>query len=147
MNIEQSTINLLKRFEGVKLQAYQDSVGIWTIGVGNTYYEDHTPVKKGDVITQERADSLLKLIATSFGEHINKLVTVKLTQNQFDSLVSICYNIGKGNFSASTLLRLVNKNPNDPAIELQFQAWSRAGGKQVQGLLNRRNAEYKNFIS
>jgi len=147
MNIEKSTINLLKRFEGVKLQAYQDSVGIWTIGVGNTYYEDKSPVKKGDVITQERADSLLKLIADSFGEYINSKVTTKLTQNQFDSLVSICYNIGKGNFNTSTLLKVVNKNPNDTSIEVQFLSWCRAGGKVLPGLLNRRNAEYKNYIS
>ena len=147
MNIEKSTIDLLKRFEGIKLKAYQDSVGIWTIGVGNTYYEDHSPVKKGDIITQERADSLLKMIATSFGDYVNSKVTAKLTQNQFDSLVSICYNIGKGNFNSSTLLKVVNKNTNDTSIEVQFQSWCRAGGKVLPGLLNRRNAEYKNYIS
>lgn len=146
MNIEETTIKLIQNFEGCRLQAYQDVVGVWTIGYGCTYYEDGAPIKQGDIITQQRADELLINTLKPFADGINKLVTAKLTQNQFDSLVSLSYNIGRGNFAASTLLHLVNKNPNDSAITLQFQAWCHAGGKVIPGLLKRRTAEANNYF-
>ncbi len=108
--------------EGLRLKAYKDTVGIWTIGVGNTYYEDGSKVKQGDVITKERAESLLNVVVKQFEDNINKVVTVPLNQNQFNALVSFSYNIGIGAFNKSTLLKLLNQGEYIQAAE-QFMKW------------------------
>lgn len=108
--------------EGLRLKAYKDTVGVWTIGVGNTYYEDGSKVKQGDVITKERAESLLNVVVKQFEDNINKVVTVPLNQNQFNALVSFSYNIGIGAFNKSTLLKLLNQGEYIQAAE-QFMKW------------------------
>lgn len=138
---------LIQQFEGLRLKAYQDSVGIWTIGYGNITYLDGSKVKKGDEITREQADLMFKNTANKFALEVAKLIDVCLTQNQFNALVSLAYNIGIGAFKGSTLLKKVNNNPNDKSIADEFKRWRYAGGKVIQGLLNRRIKESEVYFS
>ena len=133
--------SLIKSFESCRLKAYRDSIGVWTIGWGSTWYEDGTRVQQGDQITQERADALFRLVLAEFEIGVERLLKVKLTQHQFDALVSFAYNVGLGNLQRSTLLRKVNANPKDPTIAAEFAKWNRAGGKVLNGLTRRRKAE------
>jgi lysozyme len=126
-------------FEGKRLKAYQDSVGIWTIGYGTTFYPDGQKVKQGDSITEERADFLLKWQVLSKAVVVDSLV--KVNQHQFDALVSFAYNVGTGALKKSTLLKKVLVNPNDPSIADEFRKWCRAGGVVLKGLQARREAE------
>jgi len=141
MELSQKGKDLIMQFEGLKLSAYQDSVGIWTIGFGNIYYENNVAVKKGDIITHNRAIELFNLIVKKFEVGVDELVTSDVNQNQFDAMVSLAYNIGLGNFKSSSLLKIVNKSPNDTTIYLQFLRWNKAKGKVIEGLTRRRMAE------
>lgn len=138
---------LIQQFEGLRLKAYQDSVGVWTIGYGNITYLDGSKVKKGDKITREQADLMFKQTANKFALEVAKLINVCLTQNQFNALVSLAYNIGIGAFKGSTLLKKVNANPNDESIRAEFKRWNRAGGKVLNGLTRRRNEEADLYFS
>lgn len=134
-------INLIKQFEGLSLKAYKCPAGVWTIGYGNTYYADGTKVKEGDLITKEDAENLLRFVATEFSKKVAKLITAPLNMYQFDAVCSFAYNVGLGALEKSTLLKLVNKNPNDLAIGLEFAKWNKAGGRVLTGLTKRRKAE------
>lgn len=147
MILDKKGYDLIQEFEGLRLKAYRDSVGIWTIGVGNIVYEDGSKVKQGDTITAERARTLFEGTACQFSFKVNKMVKKPVTQNQFNALVSLAYNIGLGAFEKSTLLRLVNNNPNDANIAKEFLKWKNAGGKVIQGLLNRRIKESAVYFS
>lgn len=150
MNLGDKGEKLIKHFEQCRLKAYQDSKGIWTIGWGNTRYIDDSPVKKGDVITQDGADELFLVIVKGFVNDVNKLTKgVVLKQNQFDALVSFAYNVGSDmnnngiaeGLGDSTLLKLVKANPKDPHIGAEFLKWNMSGGKVLEGLTRRRKAE------
>ena len=141
MKLNKAGADLIKAFEGCKLDAYKCSANKETIGYGNTFYEDGTPVKMGDRITKERAESLFELISDSFAAKVKPLITANLSENQFSSLVSFAYNCGIANLKSSTLLRKVNANPNDPTIRAEFEKWNKAGGKVLAGLTRRRKAE------
>jgi lysozyme len=141
MNINPATRALIRRFEGCKLKAYQCSAKVWTIGVGNTFYEDGSAVKQGDVITQERADRLFVILLDQFAAQVRPLIKQPLNDNQFGALLSFAYNAGVGALRRSTLLRLVNANPSNPLIRQEFQKWVRAGGQVLLGLQRRRTAE------
>ena len=84
---------------------------------------------------------MFKEVANRFAKRVNTLVTSNLNQNQFNALVSFAYNVGTGNFSSSTLLKKVNRNPDDLTIKDEFLRWNKAGGKVLNGLTNRRNEE------
>ncbi|MER0442809.1 lysozyme [Emticicia sp. W12TSBA100-4] len=142
----QNGFQFLQAREGVELTAYNKD-GVWTIGYGNTFYENGIPVKKGDKITQARAESLFKVVALQFSKQVSNLITASLTQSQFDALVSLAYNIGISNFRKSTLLKLVNKNPKDSAIRKEFLKWIYSQGKVLQGLINRRKLEADLYFS
>lgn len=149
MKLTEKGINMIKEFEGLRLTAYRDSVGVWTIGYGNTYYEDGTVVKQGDKITQERADRLFRSIVDKFADQVRNALNNpdRVSDTQFSAMVSLAYNIGIGAFRGSTLLRKVNANPCDPTIPDEFPRWNKAGGKVLDGLTRRRKAEadlYKN---
>lgn len=133
---------LIAHFEGLRLTAYQDMVGVWTIGYGHTGPD----VKPGLVITQQQADQLLVNDLAKFERGVNALVTVKIKQSQFDALVSFSYNLGLGSLQQSTLLRLLNAG-NFQAAADQFLRWNRAGGHVVAGLSRRRAAERDMFLS
>ncbi|WP_041930742.1 lysozyme [Pantoea ananatis] len=141
MQTSNKDIDLIKRFEGLKLEAYRDSVGIPTIGYGHTHN-----VKIGDVITAEQADKFLREDLLVAELTINTNVKVKLTQNQFDALASFVFNLGSGNFVKSTLLKKLNAGDFAGAAD-EFGKWVNAGGKKLAGLVKRRAAEREVFIS
>jgi len=141
MKLNKEASDLIKSFEGCKLKAYQCSAKKWTIGFGNTFYENGSPVLPGHAITQEKADQLFEIIASEFAAKVAKLVTSNVTDNQFGALVSFAYNCGAVNLQKSTLLKKVNANHNDPSIRSEFLKWNQAGGKILAGLTRRREAE------
>ena len=144
MKISNNGLNLIKQFEGLKLNAYDDGVGVWTIGYGTIKYPNGVRVNHGDKITQAQADQYIANDVATFERAVNMLVNVPLNQNQFDALVSFTYNLGATNLSASTLLKKLNsKDYNGAAGE--FQKWNKAGGKVMTGLVRRRKAEMELF--
>jgi len=126
----------IKRWEGLRLSAYKDVVGIWTIGYGST----GTHVKPGMKITEAQAEKLLRDDLDRFEKSVERSVKVPLTDNQFAALVSFAFNVGTGAFERSTLLKKLNAGDYD-AVPGQLMRWVNAGGKKVQGLVNRRAAE------
>jgi lysozyme len=135
-------IDLIKRFEGFRAQPYRCPAGVPTIGYGATFYPDGKRVTMSDkLITEVAASDLLKSMLTRFEQYVDSYCVDTVTQNQFDALVSFCYNVGPANLKASTLLKKVNRNPNDPTIRAEFNKWTKAGGKTLRGLVTRRNAE------
>ena len=143
MEVNKAGRDLIKQFEGCKLKAYQCSAGHWTIGFGNTFYEDGKKVKQGDVITQQRADELFDYILEDFINQIKPLIKSLLSDNNFSAIVSFAFNVGINNLRKSTLLRKVNANPKDPSISAEFKKWVRANGEVLKGLVRRREAEAK----
>jgi lysozyme len=143
MEVNKAGKDLIKRFEGCKLKAYKCPSLLWTIGYGNTFYEDGTKVKEGDVITQERAEQLFDLIVEDFAKKVKQLVKQDLTDNNFSAIVSFTFNVGIGNLQKSTLLKKVNANPKDKTIPAEFRKWVRANGEVLKGLVKRREAEAK----
>ena len=141
MKLNKEGADLIKEFEGCKLKAYQCSAKKWTIGYGNTFFEDGTPVVAGNAISQQKAEDMFELIASEFAEKVAKLVTSNVTDNQFGALVSFAYNCGVVNLQKSTLLKKVNANHNDSSIRSEFLKWNKAGGKVLAGLTRRREAE------
>ena len=145
MKTSQSGISLIKGFEGKRLNAYYDSVGVWTIGFGTTRYPIGTQVKKGDTCTELQAELYLKNDLVKFENAINRLVKVPLNQNQFDALSSFTYNLGETNLSSSTLLKKLNAKDYAGTAD-QFPRWNKAGGKVMNGLTRRREAERNLFL-
>ena len=137
----------IKKFEGYLARAYQDVVGVWTIGYGNTYYADGTKVKEGDTITRAEAEELFAEILDQFSSKVSSTITSKVNQCQFDALVSFTYNVGIANLKKSTLLKKVNADPNDPTIRDEFLKWNKAAGKPLKGLTKRRQSEANLYFS
>ena len=138
----------ITKHEGLRLKPYLCPAKIPTIGYGNTYYLDGKRVTLLDKdITKQEAFEMFKEIADRFAKRVDTLVTSNITQNQFNALVSFVYNIGTGNFASSTLLKKVNKNPDDLTIKDEFLKWNKAGGKVLNGLTNRRNEEADLYFS
>lgn len=146
MQTSDKGIALIKQFEGCKLTAYQDSVGVWTIGYGWTQPLDGKPIRAGMTIKQETAERLLKTGLVSYESDVSRLVKVGLTQGQFDALVSFTYNLGARSLSTSTLLRKLNVGDYAGAAD-EFLRWNKAGGKVLNGLTRRREAERALFLS
>ena len=148
MKCSDSGIRLIQEFEGLRLTSYLCSAGVPTIGYGATYYADGSKVKLGQTITRDQANQLLKDHLKQFeGSVIGLLNTTKVNQNQFDALVSFCFNLGAGNLAKSQLLRIVKANPNDPKIALEFAKWNRAGGEVSRGLVRRRKKEAELYFT
>jgi lysozyme len=143
MKISQAGIDLIKSFEGLKLNAYKCSAGVATIGFGSTFYPDFKPVKMGDKLKNiQEAEELLKVTLIEFEKNVSALFyNVILKQNQFDALVSFAFNLGTGALAGSTLFRKIKINTNDQTIALEFAKWVNAGGKKLPGLIRRRKAE------
>jgi GH24 family phage-related lysozyme (muramidase) len=146
MQTSDKGISLIKQFEGCKLTAYQDSVGVWTIGYGWTQPVDGKPIRAGMTIKQETAERLLKTGLVSYESDVSRLVKIGLTQGQFDALVSFTYNLGARSLSTSTLLRKLNAGDYAGAAD-EFLRWNKAGGKVLNGLTRRREAERALFLS
>ena len=139
METSQNGIELIKEFEGRRLVAYQDSVGIWTIGYGHT-----KDVWEERLIIKSTADRLLAEDIAEFEKYVDNLVDVPLTQNQFDALVAWTFNLGPTNLNESTMLRKLNEGDYGSVPE-EMRRWNKAGGKVLQGLVRRRNAEAELF--
>ena len=139
-------VDLICGFEGKRLVAYDDGVGVWTIGFGTTVYPNSIKVKKGDACTEAQAKAYMAHDLKKFESAVNNAVKIPLNQNQFDALVSLAYNIGTGAFSKSTLVKKLNGNDIRGAAD-QFDVWVNAGGKRMQGLVNRRAKEKALFLS
>ena len=139
MKLGERGTEILKYFEGCKLTAYQDSVGVWTIGYGHT-----KGVYDGMTITQDQAEQMLLSELEEYEGYIENMVTVPLTQNQFDALVVWIYNLGPTNFKNSTLLKELNAG-NYNAAGQEITRWNKAGGKVLAGLVKRREAEAELF--
>ena len=133
-------LSLIKKFEGCELKAYQCSAGVWTIGYGHT-----KDVVEGMEITQEQAEQMLVDELHEYESYINKYVTVALSHNQFDALVSWVYNLGPANLSASTMLKVLNSGEYED-VPAQMKRWNKAGGKVLEGLIRRREAEACLFV-
>lgn len=139
--ISQNGVDLIKRWEGCRTTAYRCPAGVWTVGYGHT-----ATAKPGMCISYDRAEELLKIDLQRFEKAVTTLVRVPLTQSQFDALVCFAYNVGAKAFGESTLLRLLNQGKYLLAAD-QFDRWTKAGGKTLPGLVNRRADEKKLFLS
>lgn len=152
---------LIRSWEKCSLKAYRHRGDVPTIGWGNTFYEDGTKVKLGDVITQDRADFLFGFIVKRFSDEVAEIVKSSVTQNQFDALVSFAYNVGTPSLQKSTLLKMVNSNPGNPDIfkyvldtdgiakkgSCEFLKWTSRHPQFVKGLRRRRQAECDLYAS
>ncbi|QHH95401.1 lysozyme [Acinetobacter gyllenbergii] len=145
MKTSQVGINLITSFEDLRLAAYDDSVGVWTIGYGTTVYPNGIRVKRGDSCTKVQAMSFFQHDLRRFEAAVNQAVKVVVNQNQFDALVSLTYNIGEQAFKDSTLLKKLNASDFMSAAD-QFPKWNRGGGKVLRGLVRRRAAERALFL-
>jgi len=147
--VDQTGLNLIKQFEGCILHPYLDQVGIPTIGYGQTYYPGTG--KKVTIqdppITQQQADDMFLAILKPYELAVYSTTRDDLTQNNFNALVSLTYNIGTGAFKGSTVHRLVNQNISDNQLKTAFLMWKKANGKVLQDLVNRRTTEYQVYIS
>lgn len=135
MRTSERGIELIKKHEGLRLNAYLCPAGVWTIGYGTT-----SGVEKGDKITKEQAESLLRNDLEVFENAVTMAVRVPITQNQFDALVSFAYNVGTGALRSSTLMRMLNAGDYAGAAA-QFKRWNKADGKELPGLTKRRADE------
>lgn len=145
MTISSVGIQLITSFEDLKLKAYDDGVGVWTIGYGTTIYPNSVSVKKGDSCTLEQAKSFFQHDLRRFQTAVNDAVNIPLSQNQFDALVSLAYNIGTNAFKTSTLVKYLNALDYKAAAD-QFLVWNKAGGSVLKGLVRRREAERALFL-
>tara|TARA_R110002020_G_scaffold91386_2_gene221999 strand:+ start:405 stop:848 length:444 start_codon:yes stop_codon:yes gene_type:complete len=141
MKISQEGLSLIKKFEGCRLEAYYCSGGVLTIGYGHT-----GGVKESDTITQEEAEKLLRADVFKFEEYVEDNVMVELDQGQFDALVAWTFNLGPGNLRESTMLKKLN-DADYASVPSEMKRWNKAGGKTLDGLIRRRNAEALLFQS
>lgn len=149
MQTSEKGIALIKAHEGLRLEAYPDPAHGWsvpTIGYGHTSAAGAPAVTKGMRITEAGATEILRTDLRKFERYVLDAVTVPLNQNQFDALVSFTFNLGPGNLRKSTLLRKLNARDYAGAAD-QFPAWNKAGGKVLNGLTKRRNAERALFLT
>lgn len=143
MRLDKSGLKALHDREGLRLKPYLDTQGIPTIALGNTYYLDKRKVTMQDkALTLQEAETLGKIVADDFANYVDSLVKSVVSQNQFNALVSLTYNIGKKGFFNSTVLRLVSRNPNDPKIADAFMMWTKN-----KELIGRRKSEVKQYFS
>lgn len=134
-------IDLIKKFEGLRLDAYICPAGVLTVGYGHTSAAGAPAVKPGMLVSREEAERILKADIDTFEDGVEKLVAgVNLNTCQFDALVSLAFNIGLGAFKKSTLLKKVKAGEFD-AVPAQFMRWNKAGGRELEGLTRRRRAE------
>ena len=148
MKISSKGLSIIKKFEGYSSTSYLCPAGISTIGYGSTYYENGTRVTLDDKsISKALAEQILEYqVSKVYGAAVNRYVNVPLTQNQFDAITSLAYNIGVGNLQRSTLLRKLNQGKYKKAAK-EFSKWRRSGGKVLKGLVKRRKAETDLFNS
>ena len=138
--ISQHGLDKLKQWEGLKTKAYKDAGGVWTIGYGHTAMAGSPVPYQGQVITAAEAENILLKDLMQYEAAVANNVNVKLNDNQFAALVSFTFNVGINAFKKSKLLKKLN-NGNFDAVPTELMKWNKAGGKKLQGLVNRRRAE------
>ena len=153
MQLSENGFKIIKNFEGLRLTAYRDVAGIWTIGYGSTRYHDGKRVKPGDKLANEaQADALFHNTLGQYEQAVNQFVKVTLTQNQYDALVSFTYNEGTGALEGSSLLIKLNEKDYEGAAA-HFLVWDKitdpATGEKVvcDTLVQRRREESQLFLS
>ena len=143
-----SAEKIIAKFEGLRLRAYKDSGGLWTIGYGTTINpETGLPIKQGDVITKAKALEWLKIATASVQGRVKALLKRPVTENQLAALTSLAYNIGLGAFGRSTLLRKLNAGERTNAVAAEFLRWNKVNKVEVPGLTNRRKLEAELYLS
>jgi lysozyme len=148
METSSKGIALIKEFESFRKTPYLCAAGVPTIGWGTTRYPDKKAVTLADKdITEAVGDMYLHHDLTTFEKAVNKALTIPIQQCQFDACVSLCYNIGQGNFASSTLVKMLNAGTAPDLIAPQFLRWDKAKGKPLAGLTRRRKAEQKLYLS
>lgn len=145
MKTSERGLNLIKKYEGCRLTAYQCPAGVWTIGYGHTGTVNGKAICRGMKITQKQAVELLQKDLTTFENSVRTAVTAKINQKMFDALVSFTYNCGAGALRNSTLLKKLNAEDYDCAAA-QFLKWNKANGKVLAGLTARRKEESELFL-
>lgn len=149
-SISQKGINFIQSFEGYSSKAYDDGVGVWTIGWGTTIKSNGQKVKKGDVATKEQSLEYFRNDLKSFESAVNRLVKVNIDQDQYDALVSFTYNVGIGALTGSTALKKINQGDLRGGADAML-SWNKGtvNGKKVElkGLTRRRNAERELFLT
>ena len=145
MKTSSSGTSLIREFEGFVASAYLCPAGVWTIGIGTTVYPSGSKIKKGDTCTLDQAHEYLAHDMIEFEKTVSDSVKVPLSQNQFDALVSLTYNIGSTAFKNSTLLKKLNAKDYTGAAD-QFLVWNKGGGKVLKGLVRRRDAERSLYL-
>jgi len=143
--LNNATLDLIKSFEGCRLKAYKDSVGVWTIGYGHTSAAGGLQVSSGLTITQAQADTLLEKDLIKYQSYVEAAIKVPVNDNQYGAMVSLCYNIGPGNFAKSTVVKKTNASDWKGAAAA-FSMWNKAGGKVLAGLTRRRADEAKLYL-
>ena len=146
MKLSENGYDVIKSFEGIKNKAYKDSVGIWTVGIGFITV-DGVKVNENTTLTNDQIEEQFFKQIVKYENAVNNNVKSVLNQNQFDALVSFTFNLGEGSLKSSTLLKKVNVNPNDTSISAEFLKWNKAGGRVIDGLTKRRQAEAKLYFS
>jgi lysozyme len=151
MKTSNKGIDFIKRHEALRLNAYLDAAGVWTIGYGHT-----GGVNSGDVISEKQAEEFLRADLTTAERALNR-TRLQLNQNQFDALISFIFNVGVGRpkshpkgpagFLGSTLLIKARHDANDPTIRKEFERWIYAGGKILNGLVRRRKEEAELYFT
>ncbi len=141
--INDAALGLIARFEGCRLEAYRDAVGVWTIGYGHTSRAGPPQVRPGMRITKEEARAILRRDVERFAREVARVLGADaemLTPNQFGALVSFAYNVGIGNLKRSSVLKAVREGRHDDVPRLLLR-WTKAGGRRLRGLVRRRRAE------
>lgn len=136
-------LDLIERFEGLELSAYQDLGGVWTIGYGHT----GPPAESGATIDAGRADDLLKTDLDRFERCVQRAVTAHMNQNQFDAFVALAFNIGCTAFANSTAVRRFNDGDAPELVVEAWAWWNKIKGKRIEGLARRRQAEIDLFLA
>ncbi|TQR27204.1 lysozyme [Lysinibacillus sphaericus] len=144
MKISNTALNLISKWEGFYDKAYRDPVGIWTIGYGTTKWSNGQVVQQGQTIKKDDALELLRKQAQEHANTIEQYVKVPLNQNQYDALASFQYNLGRNILRNSALLNYLNARQWDKACN-EMLLYCHAGGKKLQGLVNRRKDEVALF--
>jgi lysozyme len=141
-------IDLVKSYEGFSSKPYLCPANVVTIGYGTTRYPNGVKITLKDApITEAKALEYLMLDMKSFERNVDSYCRDDINQNQFDALVSFCYNVGPNALKASTLLKKVNINPNDPSIANEFAKWNKGAGRVLKGLVRRRKEEAQLYFS
>lgn len=140
--IPQAAIDIVEKFEGLRLRSYKCPAGIWTCGVGHTGPD----VVEGMVVSEDVAEEWLRVDLEESAKTVDRAVRVPLNANERSALISFVFNLGSGAFTSSTLLKVLNMGDRLGAAN-QFLRWDKAGGKVLPGLTKRREAERALFLT